>query len=154
MATFAFNTMALARGTTFVFGSWVCVANGSGGFDSHLSNPREPEAISSGSCNFAAESSNLGEMLLSDLINEIEQNLDTNSSSTWTQIGLTPCSTQDGTLYTQPTFGLRNSSSTYQQMIKSSYSTYRASLDYPSYIKKFSRHRQPGATRFFTYTQI
>jgi hypothetical protein len=46
MATFAFNTMAFSQGATFVFGSWVCVANGSGGFDSHLANPIGPEVIS------------------------------------------------------------------------------------------------------------
>ena len=126
--------MVLTRGTTFVFGSWVCVANGSGGFDSHLSNPREPEAISSGSCDFAAESSNLGEMLLPDLINEIEQKLDTNSSSTQTQICLSPSSTQVGTLCVQHTFGLCNSSSTYQEMIKSIYSTYEDGSDYPTYV--------------------
>ena len=30
--------MALPQSATFVFGSWVCVANGLGGFDSHLTN--------------------------------------------------------------------------------------------------------------------
>jgi len=87
------------------------------------------------SCNFAGKPSNLGEILLPDLIKEIEQKLDTNSSSTRTQISLGLSSTQDGTLYAQPIFGLRNSSSTYQQMIKSIYSAYGASLDYLSYVK-------------------
>ena len=32
------------EGTTFVFGSWVCTANGPGGFNSHLTNPNETEA--------------------------------------------------------------------------------------------------------------
>jgi len=44
MASFTFNSAVLDQGTAFVFGSWVYVANGSGGFDSHLSNPMEPEA--------------------------------------------------------------------------------------------------------------
>jgi hypothetical protein len=35
MATFAFSTMAFPQGATFVFDSWVCIANGSGGFDSY-----------------------------------------------------------------------------------------------------------------------
>ena len=38
MATFAFSTMMPPRGAAFIFGSWVCAANGSGGFDSHLTN--------------------------------------------------------------------------------------------------------------------
>ena len=82
MATFTFDIMTIDRGTTFVFGSWVYIANGSGGFDSHLNNPTEPEAISSRSCNHAVGSSNLGEMLLPDLAKETEQKLDTNSSYT------------------------------------------------------------------------
>jgi len=32
------------KGTTFFVGSWCFVANGSGGFDSHLIDPRAPEA--------------------------------------------------------------------------------------------------------------
>src|SRR6185312_14711079 len=111
MATFTFNTMALAQGTTFIFGSWVYVANGSGGFNSHLNYPMEPEVISSGSCDVVAGSSNLGEILLPDLAKEIEQKFNTSSSSTQTQINLNPSSTQIGTHYAQATVGLRNQSS-------------------------------------------
>ena len=32
MASFDFSFPAIDDGTTFVFGSWVCIANGSGGF--------------------------------------------------------------------------------------------------------------------------
>src|SRR6185503_10541504 len=111
MATFAFNSMALDQDTTFVFGSWVCVANGSGGFDSHLNNPREPGTISTGSDSLADESSNLGEMLLPDFAKEIERELDHNSSSALSQIGLSSNSTQTRTSCVQHIFGLRNSSS-------------------------------------------
>jgi hypothetical protein len=31
------------EGTTFVFGSWACTANGSGGFSSHFVTPNSPE---------------------------------------------------------------------------------------------------------------
>ena len=117
MATFAFNIMALAHSTSFVFGSWVCVGNGSGSLNGHLNNPTEPEAISSESCAFAAGSSNLGEMLLPDLAKEIEQKLDTNSSSTRTQINLNPSSFWIGTLCAQPTFGLRKISTDASNMI-------------------------------------
>ena len=94
MATFAFSTMAPPQGVTFVFGSWVCVANGSGGFDSHLANPIKPEAILSESCNAIAGSSDHGNMLLPDLAKEIEQKLDNRSSSTRTQIDLNLSSTR------------------------------------------------------------
>jgi len=135
MATFAFNTMALAQGSTFVFGSWVCVGNGSGDFDSHLNNPVEPEAISSKSYKFIARSNNLGDMLLPDLAKEIELKLDINSSSTQTQIDLNPSSTQIRTPCAQPTFGLSNSPSAYQRIIKFIYSSYGASLDHTTYVK-------------------
>ena len=97
MATFTFDIMTIDRGTTFVFGSWVCVANGSGGLDSHLNNPRETGMIPTGSDSLADESSNLGEMLLLDFAKEIERELDHNSSSALSQIGLSSNSTQTRT---------------------------------------------------------
>jgi hypothetical protein len=36
MAFFKFPSPVLLEGTTFVFGSWVCVANGAGGFRRHI----------------------------------------------------------------------------------------------------------------------
>jgi hypothetical protein len=39
MASFKFGLPAIDAGTTFVFGSWVCIANGSGGFSIHLIDP-------------------------------------------------------------------------------------------------------------------
>ena len=47
--------------------------------------------------------------------------LEDNSGSTRTQIDLKPNSTQTEILLAHPIYGLRNASSTYQQMIKSSY---------------------------------
>jgi hypothetical protein len=44
MASFNFTSTVLNEGTTFIFGSWICVANGLGGFNSHLTNSKEPEA--------------------------------------------------------------------------------------------------------------
>ena len=44
MASFNFGFPAIDAGTTFVFGSWVCIANGSGGFPSHLINPTNKKA--------------------------------------------------------------------------------------------------------------
>ena len=34
----------MSKGTTLVFVSWACTADGSGGFTSHLVAPKEPEA--------------------------------------------------------------------------------------------------------------
>ena len=93
MATFAFSTMAPPQGATFVFGSWVCVTNGSGGFDSHLTNPPTLKATPSESSNKLARSGDHGIMLLLDLAKDIEMKLEDNSSSTRTQIDLKPKST-------------------------------------------------------------
>ena len=114
MATFAFDTMMIDQGTTFVFGSRVCIANGLGGFDSYLNNLRVPGMISTGSSNLTGESSNLNEILLPDLAKAIERKLDDNSSPALSQIDLSLNSTQARTFCIQPIFGLRNSSSTYK----------------------------------------
>jgi hypothetical protein len=47
MASFNFTSGMLNEGTIFIFSSWIYVANGLGGFNSHLANSKEPEATSS-----------------------------------------------------------------------------------------------------------
>src|SRR6185436_20087348 len=110
MATFAFSTMAPPQGATFIFGSWVCVAYGLGGFDSHLTNSPAPKITTSEDSNKLVGSNDHGVMLLPNLAKEVEAKLEDNSSSTRTQINLKPKSTQIGTPFSQPVFGLRNSS--------------------------------------------
>jgi hypothetical protein len=110
--------LAIPQGATFVFGSWVCIANGSGDFDSHLANPIEPEVILSESC-----------ITIPDLTKKIELKLDDKLSSNRTQIDFNPSPTRVETLLTRPIFGLSNASSAYQRMIKSIYSSNEASLD-------------------------
>src|SRR6185295_958693 len=56
MATFALSTMTPPRGATFIFGLWVCVAHGSGGFDSHLTNSPMPKSSTSEDSNKLARS--------------------------------------------------------------------------------------------------
>ena len=119
MATFAFCTISPPQGATFIFGSWVYVANGSGGFDSHLTNSPTLKTTTSESSNKLARSGGHGVMLLPDLAKEIEMKLEDNSSSTLTQINFDLNSTL--------IFGLRNASSTYKQMIRS---IYENSLDH------------------------
>ena len=106
MATSAFSTMTPPRGVTFIFGSWVCIANGSGSFDSHLTNSPTLKSSTSEDSNQLARSHDRGIMLLPDLA---KAKLENNSSSTRTQIDLKPKSTRIGTLIAQPVFGLCNS---------------------------------------------
>jgi hypothetical protein len=82
MATFAFSTMMPPQGATFIFGSWVCVANGSGGFDSHLTYSPTLKISTSEDSNKLARSCDRGVTLLPDLAKEIEAKLKDNSSST------------------------------------------------------------------------
>jgi hypothetical protein len=44
MASFNFTNVVLDEGTTFTFGSLFCIANGRGGFNSHLAETREATA--------------------------------------------------------------------------------------------------------------
>jgi hypothetical protein len=44
MASLSFTSNMLDKGTTFIFGSWICVANSFSGFNSCLVDSRKPEA--------------------------------------------------------------------------------------------------------------
>ena len=70
MATFNFNCAEPEQGTTSIFGSWVCITDGLGGFNSHLNNLQEPKTTSAKKSNL----DDLDEMLLPDLTKEIEKN--------------------------------------------------------------------------------
>ena len=148
MATFTFSTMTSPRGATFIFGSWVCVANGSGGFDSHLTNSPTLNISISEDSNKLARSHDRGVMLLPDLAKEIETKHEDKSGSTRTQIDLRPNSTRIETLIAQPIFGLRNSSSAYKQMIRSSYDN---SLDRLFHVENQSATASREAPIFDVY---
>jgi hypothetical protein len=69
MVLFNFTSTMLDDGITFTFGSWICIANGSGDFNSHLSNTRKPEVcVSTSSRDIGNFIDDLGEFQLSDLI--------------------------------------------------------------------------------------
>jgi hypothetical protein len=68
MASFNFTSAMLDEGTTFIFGSWICIADGLGGFNSHLANSKEPEASpSTSSSDLDDFIDNPDDMLLPDL---------------------------------------------------------------------------------------
>ena len=113
-ANFGFNCTVPDRGTTFFFGSWVCIANGSGSFDSHLANLPTLRTTTSESSSKLAGSGDHDDMLLPDLAKEIEMKLKDNSGSTRTQIDLKSNSTRIEIPLSQLVLGLRNTSSTYK----------------------------------------
>jgi hypothetical protein len=83
MATFNFTSTMLDEGTTFIFGSWICVTDGAGSFRRHLVDNMKPEApVATSRSDLDEFIDNLGEMLLSDLAREIEEQYVFNATST------------------------------------------------------------------------
>jgi hypothetical protein len=73
MASLSFTSNMLDEGTTFIFGSWIFVANGLGGFISHLVNYRKPKApATTRRCNLDSFIDALDKLLLPDLPRQIE----------------------------------------------------------------------------------
>jgi hypothetical protein len=80
MAPFSFTSTMLDEGTTFVFGSRICIANGSGGFNGHLADSRKLKASAANQCSDLDEFiDNLDELLLPE---EIERMSIFNATST------------------------------------------------------------------------
>jgi hypothetical protein len=74
MASLSFTSNALDKGTTFIFGSWICVANGLGGFISHLVDSKKPEAsAATRRSNLDSFVDDLNELLLSDLPRQMQR---------------------------------------------------------------------------------
>ena len=69
MASFIFDNPAVSASTTFIFGSRVCIANGSGSFNSHLANPMSAET----SKQDQPDGTISDEFLLPELADEIEK---------------------------------------------------------------------------------
>ncbi|RLN00555.1 hypothetical protein C2845_PM06G25080 [Panicum miliaceum] len=86
-------------GTTFTFGSWICIANGSGGFNNSLANPRKlEESAPTSSHDIDNLADDLGRIKLSNLIGSYASDIKIrwttalpNASSSWKplSIGLT-----------------------------------------------------------------
>jgi hypothetical protein len=65
IASFDFTSAVLDEGTTFIFGFWICIANGSGGFNIHLADTSKLEASAATRCSNLDEFiDNLEEMLM------------------------------------------------------------------------------------------
>jgi hypothetical protein len=83
MASFNFTSAVLDKGTTFIFGSWICFTNGLGGFNSHLANSKKPEGSSSTPSSDLDEFiDNLDDLLLPNLAQQIEKTSIFNATST------------------------------------------------------------------------
>jgi hypothetical protein len=74
MASFNFTSAVLDEGITFIFGSWIWVANGLGGFNSHLVDYKKLETSASTRSSDLDESiDNLDELLLPNLALQIKK---------------------------------------------------------------------------------
>jgi hypothetical protein len=82
-ASLNFTTVALEEGTTFIFSSWVCIANGAGDFRRHLIDTGEPEASAPTSHRDIDDLiEDLDEIQLSDLIKSTSSTNNLDSSPT------------------------------------------------------------------------
>jgi hypothetical protein len=73
MASLSFTSTGLDESITFIFGSWICIVDGLGGFNSHLVDSRKPEASTPNRCSDLNEFiDNLDELLLPDLAKQIK----------------------------------------------------------------------------------
>jgi hypothetical protein len=69
---FNFTSVVLIEGTTFIFGSWVCVADGAGNFRRHFIDDMKSEASVASQRNGLDEFiDNLDETLLPDITREV-----------------------------------------------------------------------------------
>jgi hypothetical protein len=74
MASFSFTSTVLDEGTTLVFSPWICITNGSSGFNGHLANSRKLERSTPNQrSDLDKFVGNFDELLLPDLAGEIER---------------------------------------------------------------------------------
>jgi hypothetical protein len=120
MASFDFTRAVLDEGTTFIFGSCVCIANGSGGFHSHLADTREPEtSVATQHGDLDEFIPKLDKMLLPGLTREIELESVFDVTSTRTAPRLPRLDLiQSGEKCTRFLFGLCNTASAYQEALR------------------------------------
>ena len=87
------NANGVPEGTTFIFGSWACTADGTGGFSSHLVTPNSPKLKTHSQLADIRESADLGEKRVPPELNsdnpetcQLRPELSVQSSSTQTPI--------------------------------------------------------------------
>jgi hypothetical protein len=120
MASFDFTSVVLDEGTTFIFSSWIYVANGSSGFNSYLADSREPETSASTQHSDLDEFiDNLDEMLLPSLAKEIEEEFAIDAILTRTAPGLLGSDIiRSGEECTRLLFRLHNTAPVYQESMQ------------------------------------
>jgi hypothetical protein len=116
MATFSFTNAVPDEGIMFVFGSWVCVADGAGDFHLHLVNekPEDPEATIRSDLDESIDK--LSEMLLPNPAREIEEQFVLDATSNHAAPGLLKSDLiRSEDLHTRFLFALHNSATVYQE---------------------------------------
>jgi hypothetical protein len=118
MIFFNFTSAVLDEGITFIFGSWVCVADGADSFHRHLIDDMKLEtSVASQRSGLDEFIDNLDETLLPDLAREIEDESGFNATLTRAAprlLGSDLIRFED--LGTRLPFGLRNTATVYQKI--------------------------------------
>jgi len=78
------NANSVPEGTTFVFGSWACTADGMGGFSSHLVTPNSPKSKTRSQLTDIRESADLDE-------ERVPPELDSDNLGNMSTQNRTPC---------------------------------------------------------------
>jgi len=84
MASFDFSFPAINVGTTFIFGLWVCIVDGSGGFSSHQIDPASTKTLRQEQLGETAST----EILLPEIAEEIKSLSLSETTSTCFRLGL------------------------------------------------------------------
>ena len=123
MALFNFTCTVPNEGTTFVLGSWICIANSLGGFNSHLADFKRPEASAATQRDDLDEFiDNVDEVPLPYLAREIVRGSVFNATSTHAApsfLSSDPIHSVSGEQCTRPPFGLCNAVASYQAAMHS-----------------------------------
>jgi hypothetical protein len=117
-------SVTFQQGDTFVFGSWVCIADGAGSFLRYLASTSESKLKSSMLTQASMEEfiKNFGEISLSDLVKELELESEYNSTSPTIQAESPSLVAESAlnldSLPTPPIFGHRHVITAYQAALK------------------------------------
>ena len=99
MALFKFTSAMLPKGTTFVFGSWVCVTDGVGDFHRHLADTKLKTLAATQRSKLNEFVDDLDKLLLPDLTRDIEELSVSDAMSTRAAPPVTSCLPDAGPAY-------------------------------------------------------
>jgi hypothetical protein len=150
MVSFQFTRSIPSQGTTFIFGSWVCVADGAGGFHRFLIDMK-PKTLAAGShSNLDKFVDDLDDLSILGSATRTEESAfsATSSSAATTFLGLDSFQSEDSC--SRSRLGLRNLATNLQEAnISESLTTLEEDLDTLLQLEKLEATTRRGASGCF-----